>query len=371
VENHAKYGDSIYFHDAGQGLYWNLFIASTLDWKEKGLKLRQETAFPDEDRSRLTFACNQPVAVTLHVRHPFWATAGFTLALNGRQVDLASKPGSYLALNRIWQNGDTVAVRIPFSLRTEGFRDNPQRLAFLHGPLVLAGQVKPGKTMPFVVAEQGKILAGLQPVPGRPSTFTGSGKVFRVPGQPEDKGIILEPFFKIHGGRSYMVYWDVVTLDQWQHKEKEFQAEQERQKKLAARTVDEVRPGEEQNERDHKLRGEQTGTGDFSDRKWRHALNGGWFSYEVKVLPGQPQGLIVTYWGSDVGARIFDILVDGQKLATQKLQNNWPGRFHHQAYPLAPSLTQGKQTVVIRFQAHPACTAGGIFGLRVARPENK
>jgi hypothetical protein len=135
--------------------------------------------------------------------------------------------------------------------------------------------------------------------------------------------------------------------------------------------VDEVRPGEEDNERDHKLRGEQTGAGDFSDRKWRHALNGGWFSYEVKVLPGQPQELIVTYWGSDVGARAFDILVDGQKLATQKLQNNWPGRFHDQIYSLTPSWTPGKRAVVIRFQAHAGCTAGGIFGLRMARPEMK
>src|SRR3974377_2231062 len=61
VENHAKYGDSIYFHDGERKLCWNLFIASELDWKARGLKLRQETAFPDEGQSRLVFHCDSPV----------------------------------------------------------------------------------------------------------------------------------------------------------------------------------------------------------------------------------------------------------------------------------------------------------------------
>jgi DUF1680 family protein len=46
MENHAKYPDTIYFHD-DQSLYINLFIASELNWREKGLTLRQETRFPE------------------------------------------------------------------------------------------------------------------------------------------------------------------------------------------------------------------------------------------------------------------------------------------------------------------------------------
>ena len=53
VENHAKYGDSIYFHDGDKTLYVNLFIASELDWKGRGLKVRQETRYPDEGATRL------------------------------------------------------------------------------------------------------------------------------------------------------------------------------------------------------------------------------------------------------------------------------------------------------------------------------
>jgi DUF1680 family protein len=48
VENHAKYGDSVYFHDNDKSLFVNLFIASELNWKARGLKLRQETSFPNQ-----------------------------------------------------------------------------------------------------------------------------------------------------------------------------------------------------------------------------------------------------------------------------------------------------------------------------------
>jgi len=76
IESHAKHADSIYFHDGGKSLYVNLFIASELTWEEQGLKLRQETRFPEADTSRLAFTCRQPLELTLNLRHPYWATAG-------------------------------------------------------------------------------------------------------------------------------------------------------------------------------------------------------------------------------------------------------------------------------------------------------
>ncbi|HEV7924592.1 MAG TPA: glycoside hydrolase family 127 protein, partial [Verrucomicrobiae bacterium] len=72
VENHGKYGDSIYFHNESQ-LYVNQFIGSELDWKEKGLRVRLESRFPDEQQSRLTIQCAKPVTLELKVRHPGWA----------------------------------------------------------------------------------------------------------------------------------------------------------------------------------------------------------------------------------------------------------------------------------------------------------
>ena len=112
---------------------------------------------------------------------------------------------------------------MPFTLRTEGFRDNPRRFAFMHGPLVLAAQVAPGKPFPVIVAEEKQLLASLQPVDGKPSTFTGPASIFRVPG--DNKGVTLEPLYKIHGDRHYVVYFDWFTPAQWQAKEAEYRAE--------------------------------------------------------------------------------------------------------------------------------------------------
>src|SRR4051794_29524206 len=134
VENHAKYGDSIYFHDNNKTLFVNLFIASELNWKAKGLKLRQETNFPHEQGARLVFTCDQPVELGVKLRHPAWAGSGFAIKVNGEPAAIESKPGGYATIDRSWKNGDAITIDLPFSLHTEGFRDNPNRLAFLHGP---------------------------------------------------------------------------------------------------------------------------------------------------------------------------------------------------------------------------------------------
>ena len=367
VENHAKYGDSIYFHDGGRTLFVNLFIASELNWKAYGLKLRQETRYPDDAGSRLVFTCEKPIELSLNVRHPSWAASGFEIAVNGQKQSLGRKPGSYAVVKRSWKSGDTVDISMPFTLRTEGFRDNPRRFAFLHGPLVLCAEVALNKPFPAVVAEEEQLLASLKPLAGQASSFAGSSGIFRIAGDLDDGGVRLEPFYKLHGNRHYVVYWDAFTPAQWQAKEAEYKIELARQKELESRTVDRVNPGQEQNERDHNVQGEQTGAGDFSGRKWRHATDGGWFSWKLKVLPEPPQELRVTYWGSDGGNRVFDILIDGAKLATQRLQQNKPGQFYDEVYAIPPEMIKDKEKVTVRFQAARGAWAGGVFGCAVLR----
>ena len=368
VENHAKYGDSIYFHNDST-LWVNLFIASELSWKAKGLKLRQETRYPDEAASRLVFAADKPVELSLKIRHPSWAFSGFEVKVNSEKVADSSLPGSYATVSRVWKTGDTVEVATPFHIHTEGFRDNPKRFAFMHGPLVLCAEVDTAKPLPVVVAgEDDVFLHSSQAVSGKPSIFRGSPAVFRFVGQTDSQPVTLEPFYKMHGGRRYVVYWDLLTPAQWQTKQEEHQAELAKQKVLEARTVDRVNPGDRQNERDHGFQGAKSEAGEFSGRRWRHATDGGWFSYTLKVLPDEPQELRVTYWGSDAGDREFDILVDGEKITTQKLENNKPGQFYDEVYPLARKLIENKASVTVKFQARPGKTAGGIFGCATLKP---
>ncbi|MGC8639968.1 MAG: beta-L-arabinofuranosidase domain-containing protein [Isosphaeraceae bacterium] len=368
IENHAKYGDSIYFHDGDKTLYVNLFIASELSWIDKGVALRQETGFPDGQSTRLVFTCKEPTELVLKVRHPSWAASGFVLKVNGEVVPTKSQPGSYEDVSRSWRTGDAVELSLPFGLHTEGFRDNPERRAFLYGPLVLAAEVDPRQPIPAIVADAAGAVASLQAVAGRPSTFQGSAAVFRRPGDSTGASVTLEPFYKVHGNRHYVVYWDFYTSARWQAKEAEYATEVARRRDLASRTVDWVNPGDEQNERAHQFRGENTRTGRFSDRGWRDAAEG-WFRYVVQVRPDWAQELCVTYWGSDSGGRVFDILVDDTKLATERLERNRPEQFYDQAYRLPPELIKGKSKVTVTFKAHPGRMAGGIFGLRVLTPK--
>ncbi|MDQ3804505.1 MAG: glycoside hydrolase family 127 protein [Acidobacteriota bacterium] len=366
MENHAKYGEAIYFR--GEDALWvNLFIPSEVRWKEKGLTLRQETRYPDEETVRLTFDLERPTALALRVRHPGWAAEGMRVLVNGRPQPAGAKPGGYVEIRRAWEGGDRVELKIPMSLRLEALPDNPNRAAVLYGPSVLAGELGPGDeagvaglvSVPVMVTGNRPLAEWVRPVEGRPTTFRTAGA-----GRPRD--VTLYPFYRMHG-RRYSVYWDLFTPQQWVLREAEYKAELERARRLEARTVDFAQPGEMQPERDHNMRGERTEAGEHQGRKWRHARDGGWVSFDLKVLPGEPVSLVCTYWGGEAGPRTFDILVDGARVATQSLQNDRPGQFFDVAYPLPEELTRGKEKITVRFQARPGNTAGGLYGLRVVR----
>ncbi len=365
MENHSKYGECIYFH-GDDSLYVNLMIASELNWKQKGLVLRQETGFPKSDTTSLRFNCQKPVRLALKIRYPYWAQKGLAVSVNGQKEPVEGKPSSYITLDRTWKTGDVVNVTIPKTLRLETMPDNPNRVAVMYGPLVLAGDLGAVETadadtptfVPALVTEARSPSEWLRPVDGQANTF----QMIDV-GRP--RNVTLRPFYATHQ-RRYTIFWDVFTEDQWAQRQAQYEAERKRRQQLEAITIDFVQPGEMQPERDHNMQGERTGAGTHNGRAWRHAP-GGWFAFDMKVLGEKPITLRATYWGDDVG-RTFDVLVDGQKVATQILNRDAPGKFFDVDYPLlAEQLTSGKQKVTVRFQAKDNSTAGGLFGLRVLR----
>jgi DUF1680 family protein len=208
IESQAKYAESIYFH-SDDSLFVNLFIASELNWKTKGVQLRQETKYPDESRTRLVFTCEKPTGLDVKVRHPWWATAGMEIRVNGeKQTILSNQPSSYVVLSRTWKSGDTVDISMPFTLRTEGFRDNPNRIAFLYGPLVLCAEVS--SPISGLTLSCAQLAGAFKPVAGEPNTFTSVAGIVRISSQAGNTNLKLEPFYKMHGQRHYQVYWDVV-----------------------------------------------------------------------------------------------------------------------------------------------------------------
>ncbi len=302
--------------------------------------------------------------MTLRIRHPFWVASGFRVQVNGKPVSGATTPEGYAVVSRKWKTGDTVEVSLPMALRTEAFRDNPRRLAFLCGPIVLCGEAPRG-VAPAIVTDDSSPLAGVKPEAGKPLCFAGAPGLFHLPGQSEGTEIELTPFYEMES-HDYAVYWDVLTPGDWKAKQEAHEAEMARQREQQARMVDSVHPGERQSERDHHFAGETTYAGDFGDRHWRDARNGGWFAYELKVPADVPAEIVCTYWGSDSG-REFDVLVDGVKVATQQLTNAHPGTFFEEVYPIPQEVLHGKTTITVRFQGHPGRTAGGVFGCMVLK----
>jgi hypothetical protein len=376
LENHTKYNDSIYFHGKDD-LYVNLYIPSRLKWEEKGLTLEQKTSYPQGNEVELRVTAKSPVSLSLKVRTPQWAVGGLKFQLNGKVLPATSTPGSYAEVKRTWKTGDVLLFTLPMTTRTESTPDNPNKLAFLYGPVVLAGDlgaVPQGGSVPYAVDQKDNFNKPTADVPvlvSAASTPAGDIKrtsqndlVFAV--AAGDKEVTLRPLNEL-SYNYYNVYFDVMTPVQYAERKAAIEAEAARQKELAARIVDEYRPGEQQSEIDHNQQGENTGSGDWRSRKYRHADKGGWFSFEQKVDPNALMELVVTYWGDDVGARTFDILVDGQDIATETLNRNKPGQFFDKEYSIPQELTRGKQKVTVRFQAQPNNFAGGIFGTKMLR----
>jgi len=220
IENHAKYGDSIYFHDE-RGVYINLFIASELHWKDMGVTIRQETNFPEEQKTTLVIETNKPTDFTLRIRIPYWIAGEPIVKIGGRTEEVSTTPSSYLELKRRWNGGDTVEVSLPMKLHPAPLPDEATVAAIMYGPLVMAGELgSKGLTDEMQYAEDPGVLQNV--TPGAASVFTAdindleswikpvAGRVltFRTINAGKPKDVTLIPFYKLFGQR-YAIYWHI------------------------------------------------------------------------------------------------------------------------------------------------------------------
>ena len=216
MEEFAKLADTIYFHDAG-GLYVNLFIASSVDWRERGLLLDQVTQFPAESKAKFTIRRAPGEAVPIHLRIPAWSPDA-RVAINGEPLDVIAEPGSYMKVSRVWKAGDTVELELPMQLRSEKFADAPQVQALLVGPIVLAGQFPKGDIPDALMHEQGPKIGKLPPLQlhplvtgGKPletvvKPVDGSPLAYVTVNQPQN--VTFKPLNQ--SWDRFAVYWETV-----------------------------------------------------------------------------------------------------------------------------------------------------------------
>jgi len=385
MENPGRYGEFIYARVKDR-VYVNLFIRSELSVPDAGMVLRQETTFPDEERTQLNLQLKKPATFTLNIRHPNWVSeGGFAVKVNGRSVDVESTPSSYAAIRRRWSNGDKVEVELPMHTRVERLPDGSDWVAILYGPIVL---VKPDGTddMDGLFADDGRmahvahgpmipldkvpaLLATEDEVPGHIVPDPAAGPLnFRIKDVIEpaaSQGLPLVPFFRLHE-RRYQMYWELTSREKIADRKERLAAEERARAAREAATIDHVSVGEQQPETEHEFKGERTETGINEGRRWRH---GSWFQYTLDTQGESAVDIEVTYWGGDRGRR-FDVLVNSKRIASEELQGSKPGEFFAKRYSIPESVLKAASNgrVTIKFVA-TRWLAGGVYDVRLLRPE--
>ena len=87
----------------------------------------------------------------------------------------------------------------------------------------------------------------------------------------------------------------------------------------------------------------------------------------MKVMKGQPMALVADYFGGFTGSRTFDILVDGQKIATENISGKADGKLIDLYDDIPDELTASASVIEVRFQPHVGNRAGPLFGIRTLK----
>ncbi len=388
MEDHSKYNQIIYTHSEDT-LFLNLFIASELNWKEKGIKLRQETNFPNEEQTKL-IVTEGSSNFNLKVRYPGWVNKNaLKITVNGNKVKYSASPSSYVNINRKWEKGDVIELKLPMHTSVEHLPNVPEYIAFMHGPILLGaktgtedlagliaddsrwGQYAGGEYLPV---DQAPILVEddiencgnkLEPIQGEPLNFKLKLKMINP------RPLNLEPFYQIHDSR-YMIYWLTLTNNGYQRYVDSLANLEKEKLALEKRTIDYVATGEQQPETDHAMQKENSKTGNNMNEFWRDASNGGFFSYDLATNSEANLSLIVRYWGAEWGNRKFEIFIDNDKLITEDNTNRWnQSMFKDIIYPIPDSMINTKSHIRVKFQSLPGTSAGAIYKVGLLRVETK
>ncbi len=376
MENPGRYTRDIYYHD-GDEFYVNQFISSTVKWNAKGLTVSQNTNYPYENTTVIKIDSGSAQA-DIKIRIPSWIASAATVQVNDETAVSVNESG-YYTISRVWSEGDTIKVTLPMALHTYTARDSENKVAFMYGPVVLAGELGT-ENFPktdlvndhtSLDAHTGIEVADIIVDDKNPDTFIRltDPETLEFTMSANGQTITLVPYADLHHER-YTLYWNLYQTG-------ESIVKDEFTKKLDSVTIDTVRPNEQQPEVDHNMQKNNSYSGYFADvsRGWRDARGeNGSFSYDMNVSSDSDKVYVMAlYWGSDgpFGAdgvsytREFDIFADDTKIGTQRLNNNSAGNLIYIYYEIPEELRAGKEKVTIKFAPAGANkAAGGVFEVR-------
>jgi hypothetical protein len=220
---------------------------------------------------------------------------------------------------------------------------------------------------PKLVVTQDKLVSSFRPVPGVPLNFSARN-IARVDGaalrRPKNFGetvaVKLIPHYGVADDR-YSVYLSRLDPDGWAKYVAAIETEEKRIAAMDERMIDSLAIGDEVSEMLHNLGRKLSYGGESNGRRWRDARPGGFFEFDLAVLPTEPMELQATYRGSETSKRTFEIVVEGTTIATQELDTDTRD-FQDVLYDVPIELTRGKQKVRVRFNPYQTSAAGNVYG---------
>lgn len=356
-------------------LYVNHFVggkATIADFVAGPLGVRQETEYPWKGEVQITLWPPATREFELRLRIPRRTESElytaepdvankYCVSINGQTQKPEIEKG-YVVLRRAWQPADKVVLSLPLDVQRvrcdERVAANRGRVAVQRGPLTYSVE-----DVDHAIPASHTVL---KPDAALRATWQPDllGGVMAIDG-PAFRAIPNYARLNRGGGAAVWMVEDPERAAAAAATSRSPRPEPPSRPDLDPRTVDRVAIGHFESELQHDLQGQRTASEVFRDRPWRHADVDGWFSYRLAVKPNVPQSVHVVYWGSEQGARRFDILVDGQKIADQALLRNRPETFFDAEYPIPRNLVQDKDNISVRLQARPGAMAGGVFDLRI------
>jgi DUF1680 family protein len=193
LESNTKLQDSIYFRSVdNKTLYVNLFVPSTLTWRDRNIVVHQKTDFPYADTTQLVVKGNGKF--DMKIRVPHWAKRGFFVKINGRDEKVKAEPGTYLLLARTWRDNDTIELRMPFTFDLSTVVDQPNVASVFYGPVLLAAEEPGPRTDWRSITLDAHDIA---------KSITGDPAALRF----TINGVAFKPFYESYG--RYSVYLNV------------------------------------------------------------------------------------------------------------------------------------------------------------------
>ena len=374
MENFTKLNDSIYFH-RGDRLVVNQYVSSELEWTDLGVRIVQTSELPQSEwiELRVETGARQTRNLTLCLRVPHWAAGGMDISINGENADVMVKD-RYATIAREWNDNDTIRVRIPMKIAYSSLPDAPHVAAFQYGPVVLSAALGtedmaesrtgvivsvPTKRMPIkdYLIPQGMSAKEWLERLDEHLVRQGEELAFVLKNTDEDEHLVFTPHYKQHQER-YGIYWSILEAGS---KELGDHLEKSRQERLIKEaTVDSVQVGNDQYELKHHVQGERTHAGTWEGLNGRRAEAGGWFNYEMNVLPGKKNALHVTFCKLHHGGAM-DIWVNGCLLVSEPFAERPRRAFYEKSFDLPIELTSDRDTIQVKFV--PQGAMNGIYGV--------